>query len=93
MEAIEHRARSVSRASIDLDDVKIAYMDLYNHAPDLAAQLMAGDAEVARRASGTMPAACARADVDAFDKWLSERDGIAKQTASLAAANAASRGP
>jgi hypothetical protein len=23
------------------------------------------------------------ADVDAFDKWLQERDGIAKQTASL----------
>ena len=23
------------------------------------------------------------ADIDAFDKWLQERDGIAKQTASL----------
>jgi hypothetical protein len=25
------------------------------------------------------------ADIDSFDKWLQERDGIAKQTASAAA--------
>ena len=40
MEAIEHRAEAY--LAVDhLDEVKIAYMDLYNHSPDLAAQLMA----------------------------------------------------
>jgi hypothetical protein len=34
------------------------------------------------------PGAMRAADIDAFDKWLQERDGIAKQTASAAAATA-----
>ncbi|HUE09727.1 MAG TPA: hypothetical protein VMQ54_02255 [Steroidobacteraceae bacterium] len=81
LEAIEHRAEAY--LAVDrLDDAKIAYMDLYNHAPKLADQLMQdmqkwlSDHRV--DAHGMRPAV-----VDAFGKWLEERDGIAKQTASL----------
>jgi tetratricopeptide (TPR) repeat protein len=81
MEAIEHRAEAY--LAVDrLDEVKIAYMDLFTHAPDLAGQLM-----TAMQKWLTAHQADARgmraADVDAFGKWLAERDGIAKQTASL----------
>jgi tetratricopeptide (TPR) repeat protein len=80
-EAIEHRGEAY--LAIDrLDDAKIAYMDLYNHSPALAAQLMQAMqkwlADHRTDAHGMRAA-----DVDAFDKWLQERDGIAKQTASL----------
>jgi tetratricopeptide (TPR) repeat protein len=81
MEAIEHRAEAY--LAIDhLDEVKIAYMDLYNHAPDLAAQLMAAMQKwlAARQAD---PGASHNAETEAFAKWVSDRDGIAKQTASL----------
>ncbi len=80
-EAIEHRGEAY--LAIDrLDDAKIAYMDLYNHSPALAAQLMQSMqkwlADHRTDAHGMRAA-----DVEAFDKWLQERDGIAKQTASL----------
>ena len=80
-EAIEHRGEAY--IAIDrLDDAKIAYMDLYNHSPALAAQLMQTMqkwlADHRADAHGMRAA-----DVEAFDKWLQERDGIAKQTASL----------
>ena len=81
MEAIEHRAEAY--LAVDhLDEVKIAYMDLYSHTPDLAAQLMAAMQKwlAARQAD---PAASRNAEAEAFAKWVSERDGIAKQTASL----------
>jgi tetratricopeptide (TPR) repeat protein len=81
MEAIEHRAEAY--LAVDhLDQVKIAYMDLYNHTPDLAAQLMAAMQKwvAARQAD---PASSHNAEAEAFDKWVSDRDGIAKQTASL----------
>jgi tetratricopeptide (TPR) repeat protein len=81
MEAIEHRAEAY--LAVDhLDQVKIAYMDLYNHTPDLAAQLMAAMQKwlAARQAD---PASSHNAEADAFGKWVSDRDGIAKQTASL----------
>jgi tetratricopeptide (TPR) repeat protein len=81
MEAIEHRAEAY--LAIDhLDEVKIAYMDLYNHSPDLAAQLMAAMQKwvAARQADASTPHS---ADAEAFTKWVSDRDGIAKQTASL----------
>ncbi len=81
MEAIEHRAEAY--LAVDhLDEVEIAYMDLYNHSPDLAAQLMAAMQKwvAARQADSSTPHS---ADAEAFAKWVSERDGIAKQTASL----------
>jgi len=81
LEAIAHRGEAY--LAIDrLDDVKVAYMDLFNHAPNLADQLMAAMQKwmSAHRADAHGMRA---ADVDAFGKWLLEREGIAKQTASL----------
>jgi tetratricopeptide (TPR) repeat protein len=81
MEAIEHRAEAY--LAVDhLDEVKVAYMDLYNHMPDLAAQLMAAMQKwlAARQAD---PSGSHNAETEAFAKWVSDRDGIAKQTASL----------
>ena len=81
MEAVEHRAEAY--LAVDhLDEVKIAYMDLYNHSPDLAAQLMAVMQKwvATRQADASTPHS---ADAEAFTKWVSDRDGIAKQTASL----------
>ncbi len=81
LDAVEHRAEAF--LAVDrLDDVRIAYMDLFNHAPELAAQLMA--AMQKWLADHQADAHGMRAgDIDAFGKWLSEREGIAKQTASL----------
>lgn len=80
LEAIEHRAEAYM--GVDrLEDAQAAYMDLFNHARPLADQLMATmqkwleDHHTA--ANGMRPA-----DIDSFGKWLQERDGIAKQTAS-----------
>lgn len=78
--AEEHRAEAC--LAIDrLDDVERAYMDLINHDPALAAQLMSAMQQwlKAHRAD----AAGMRAkDIDAFDKWLTEHGSI-KETASL----------
>lgn len=81
LEAIEHRAEA--NLAIDrLDEVKAAYMDLYNHSPELAAHLMtAMRAWLAERQAD--PHGIRASDIDAFGKWVTERDGIAKQTASL----------
>jgi hypothetical protein len=60
-------------------------MDLFNHERPLADQLMVSMQswlESHRAAANGMRAA----DIDAFDKWLQERGGIAKQTASTSAA-------
>jgi len=81
LEAVAYRGEAY--LAVDrLDDAKMAYMDLFNHAPDLADQLMQKmqkwQSEHRTDAHGMRPA-----DVDAFGKWLLERDGIAKQTASL----------
>jgi tetratricopeptide (TPR) repeat protein len=80
-EAIHHRGEAY--LALDrLDDAKAAYMDLFTHAPDLAAKLMSSMQKWLsdhRSDAHGMRAA----DVDAFAKWLDERDGIAKQTASL----------
>lgn len=80
MDAIEYRAEAY--LAVDrLDDAKSAYMDLFNHDPGLADRLMVAMQKwlTGHRAdaNGMRPA-----DVDAFDKWLHDRDGIAKQTAS-----------
>ena len=80
LEAVEHRAEAY--VAVDrLDEVKAAYMDLFNHDRPLADKLMAVmqswlDSHRAA-ANGMRPA-----DIDSFGKWLQERDGIAKQTAS-----------
>jgi hypothetical protein len=75
-----------------LDDAKAAYMDLFNHARPLADRLMVSMQnwlESHRVAANGMRAA----DIDAFDKWLQERGGIAKQTASTSAAAPAPASP
>jgi hypothetical protein len=81
MEAIEHRAEAYL-ATDRLEDVRSAYMDLFNHAPDLASQLMAA-MQKWLTAHQTDPRGMRAGDIEAFGKWMNERDGIAKQTASL----------
>jgi tetratricopeptide (TPR) repeat protein len=84
LEAVEHRAEAYMAAD-RLDDAKSAYMNLFNHARPLADQLMATMQtwlESHRAAANGMRAA----DIDSFGKWLQEREGIAKQTASASAA-------
>ena len=81
LEAIEHRAEAY--VAIDrLDEAKSAYMDLFNHDRKLADELMSAmqrwATEHRANANGMRVS-----DVEAFDKWLQEREGIAKQTASL----------
>jgi tetratricopeptide (TPR) repeat protein len=81
METVEGRAEAY--LGVDrLDDAKSAYMDLFNHQRDRADQLMAAMQKwlIGHRANAD---GMRSADLDAFDKWLQERDGIAKQTASL----------
>ena len=80
LEAIEHRAEAYMGAD-HLDDAQAAYMDLFNHARPLADQLMTTMQkwlEDHRAAANGLRAA----DIDSFGKWVQERDGIAKQTAS-----------
>ena len=81
LDAVEHRGEAC--LAVDrLDEAKAAYMDLFNHARPLADELMSAMqkwlAEHRSNANGMRVS-----DVEAFDKWLQERDGIAKQTASL----------
>ncbi len=84
LEAVEHRAEAYM--AVDrLDDAKSAYMNLFNHARPLADQLMATMQtwlESHRAAANGMRAG----DIDSFGKWLQEREGIAKPTASASAA-------
>ena len=64
-----------------LEDAKASYMDLFYHSRPLADQLMTSmHAWVAshRTAANGMRAA----EIDSFDKWIQERDGIAATTAS-----------
>jgi len=80
LDAILHRGEAylvVDR----LDDAKGAYMDLFYHARPLADQLMAAMQawlEKHRASANGMSAA----DIDSFGKWLQERGGMAKSTAS-----------
>jgi tetratricopeptide (TPR) repeat protein len=81
LEAVQHRAEAY--LAVDrLDEAKAAYMNLFNHARPLADQLMVSMQKWLERhraaAAGMRPA-----DIDSFDQWLKERDGIAKSTASL----------
>jgi len=73
-EATLHRAEAY--LAIDrLNDVKAAYMDLFNHARPLADQLMADMQKWLsdhRAEAGGVRAA----DLEAFDKWMKERDAL-----------------
>jgi tetratricopeptide (TPR) repeat protein len=79
-DAIEHRAEAYM--GVDrLQDAQATYMELFNHDRALADQLLAVMQkwlQIHRSAASGMRAS----DIDAFDKWLQERSGIAKQTAS-----------
>jgi tetratricopeptide (TPR) repeat protein len=83
LDAVEHRAEAY--LAVDrLDEAKAAYMNLFNHARPLADLLMVSMQtwlESHRTAANGMRAA----DIESFGKWIQERDGIAKQTASAAA--------
>jgi len=79
LEAIQHRGEAFMGAD-RLDEAKAAYMDLFFHARPLADQMMLtmqAWLQSHRASANGMRAA----DIDAFDKWLQERDGIAKTTA------------
>jgi tetratricopeptide (TPR) repeat protein len=64
-----------------LDDAKASYMDLFYHSRPLGDQLMVSMHAWVKNhresAKGIRPA-----DIDSFEKWLQERDGIAATTAS-----------
>jgi tetratricopeptide (TPR) repeat protein len=80
-EAIERRAEAL--VAVDrLDEAKAAYMDLFFHARPLADRLMA-DMQAWVQSHRAAANGVRVADIDAFDKWLQEREGIAKTTASL----------
>ena len=78
-EAIEHRGEAYLGAD-QLDEAKAAYMDLFFHDRARADQMMismqAWLQSHRASANGMRPG-----DVDAFDKWLQERQGVAKTTA------------
>jgi tetratricopeptide (TPR) repeat protein len=63
-----------------LEDTKVAYMDLFFHERPLADELMVHMQDWVRShraaANGVRPG-----DIDAFDKWVAERGGIAKTAA------------
>ena len=78
-EAIEHRGEAY--LGIDhLDDAKATYMDLFFHARPLADRMMAS-MQVWLQSHRASANGIRASDIDAFDKWLQERDGIAKTTA------------
>jgi tetratricopeptide (TPR) repeat protein len=80
LESIRYRGEAY--LGIDhLDEAKAAYMDLFFHARTLADQLMTS--MQAWLKNHRVAANGVRAtDIDAFDRWIQERDGIAKTTAS-----------
>jgi tetratricopeptide (TPR) repeat protein len=81
LEAIEHRG--VAYLGIDhLDEAKAAYMDLFFHDRTRADELMVS-MQAWLQAHRTEANGVRASDIDSFDKWLQERDGIAKTTASL----------
>jgi tetratricopeptide (TPR) repeat protein len=81
MEAIERRAEAF--VALDrLDEAKAAYMDLFFHARPLADRLMV-NMQAWLQTHRAVANGMRVADIDAFDKWLQERDGIAKTSALL----------
>lgn len=81
IEATLHRAQACLGLS-RLEDARRAYMDLFNHQRAAADELMVSMQSWLtehRREPGNVRAA----DIDAFGKWVEEREGIARQAASL----------
>jgi tetratricopeptide (TPR) repeat protein len=80
LDAVEHRGEAF--LGIDhLDEAKATYMDLFFHARPLADQLMAA-MQVWLKNHRVAANGVRASDIDSFDKWVQERDGIAKTTAS-----------
>jgi tetratricopeptide (TPR) repeat protein len=63
-----------------LDDAKSAYMELFFHQRPLADQLMVHMQDWVQRHRAQANGVRA-ADIDSFDKWVTERNGIAKTAA------------
>lgn len=78
-EAIENRGEAYMGTD-HLDDAKAAYMDLFFHARPLADKMMA-TMQAWLQSHRTSANGMRATDIDAFDKWLQEREGIAKTTA------------
>jgi tetratricopeptide (TPR) repeat protein len=78
-EAVAHRALAFVMTD-RLDEAKAAYMDLFFHERPLADELMVHMQDWVQRhraaSNGVRPA-----DIDSFDKWVTERSGIAKTAA------------
>jgi tetratricopeptide (TPR) repeat protein len=81
-EAIAHRGAAYLGAD-RLDEAKAVYMDLFFHNRQLADELMVA-MQAWVQAHQASPNGVRVADVDAFGKWVEEREGIAKATASAA---------
>jgi tetratricopeptide (TPR) repeat protein len=64
-----------------LDDAKASYMDLFYHSRPLADQLLVSMHAWVKNHQAAANGMRAT-DIDSFDKWLQERDGIANTTAS-----------
>ena len=81
-EAIEYRGEAYLGLN-QLDAAKDVYMTLFRSARPLSDQLLSAMQRwvTARRSEAS---AVSGTDLDAFAKWLEDRDQIAKQTASLA---------
>ena len=80
LEAIRYRAEAY--LGIDhLDEAKAAYMDLFFHDRSLADQLMLSMQTWLQRHQVAANGVRAT-DIEAFDKWVQDRDAIAKSTAS-----------
>ncbi len=73
-DAVEHRGEALLELD-RLDAVKDAYMDLYNHERARADRLMTLMQQwVARHRAA--PGAVRPADIDAFEHWVTEREGM-----------------
>jgi tetratricopeptide (TPR) repeat protein len=77
LEAVEGRGEA--RMAVDRpEDAKADYMDLFNHDRPLADRLM-GVMQKWVADHRANPNGMRASDVDAFDKWVQERDAIARQ--------------
>ena len=78
-EAIEHRGEAF--IGVDhIDEAKAAYMDLFFHDRPRA-DLMMTTLHAWLQSHRASANGVRTSDIDSFDKWLQERDGIAKTTA------------
>jgi tetratricopeptide (TPR) repeat protein len=80
LEATQHRGEAYLGTD-HLDEAKAAYMDLFFHARPMADQLMVG-MQAWLQSHRTAANGMSATDIDAFGKWVQEREGIAKSTAS-----------